>query len=71
MLHQDNSFIEIKSSYSYIGGDKSLQGLQEYLDKPDSQRISLSGDIRLQAEVEVNNVSVIGDVSSCNETSSH
>lgn len=34
MSNQETKFIKIESSFSYIGGDKSQQGLQEYINSP-------------------------------------
>lgn len=66
MANQDNKFVEIESSYSYIGGDKSIQGLQEYLSKSEAQRHLLSANINLL--VETKEIDFIGEGSSCNET---
>jgi hypothetical protein len=70
MSNQDNKFIKIGSSYSSIGGDKSLQGLQEYLNNPQFYKNMLSEDSNLLITNEEPNI--IGENSSCdNETSSN
>ncbi len=66
MANQDNKFIKIESSYSYIGGDKSQQGLQEYLSKSEDQIHSLSANINLQVKEE--GVNFMGELSLSNET---
>ena len=66
MANQDNRFIQIESSYSYVGGDKSIEGLQEYLSRSDTQRHSLSANINLV--VETKEINFVGEEFSYNET---
>jgi len=70
MSNQENKFIKIGSSYSSIGGDKSLQGLQEYLSNPQLYKNMFSGEDNLL--ITNKELNIVGESPSHNnETSSN